>query len=269
MDYDKYLKLCRDKYKQEMGLETLPSLDVFYDDPVVRVPIESFSNLYMESIVAVKDRIKEYFDNNPDTSMAKYPRIFDFENELKNISNDLVGWLEQNRYGCHLYVDKIYIYRTYPMKERIESYIWHYDNNPEEIVKNIIYLTDVTEKNSPFEYIIDGEGRGVLFEATRKGTDTWGPVANNSRLVEEVKYLFDNGYSSKKVVGSIGTTYSFNNDAGHRVNPIIEGYRDVINIRVKPTLQKAPEYIGKNYTTSFEVSGVVNQNPELAWSQLV
>ena len=269
MNYDKYLKLCREKYKADMGLEILPSLNDFYDDPVVRVPIESFSDTYMESILAVKDRIKKYFDENPNSPMAEYPDIFDFETELLNISNELVGWLESERYGCHLYVDKIYIYRTYPLEERVSSYIWHYDNNPEEVVKNIIYLTDVTEKNSPFEYLMDKDGRGVLFESTRRGTEMWKPVANNSRLVDEVKYLFANGYTSKKVIGSIGTTTSFNNDAGHRVNPILEGYRDVINIRVKPTLKKAPKYIGKKYTTGFEVSGAVNQNPELSWSELV
>ena len=143
------------------------------------------------------------------------------------------------------------------------------DNNPNEVVKNIIYLTDVTDENSPFEFIVDSEGRGILFEATRRGTDTWGPVANNSRLVEEAKYLFDNGYTTKKVFGPTGTTYSFNNDAAHRVNPIIEGYRDVINIRVKPTLEPAPQYISKEYTTSYEYSGVVNQNPELSWKSLI
>ena len=64
MNYDKYLKLCRDKYKTDMNLDTLPDLDEFYDNPVIKVPIESFSDTYMESILAVKNRIKEYFDKN-------------------------------------------------------------------------------------------------------------------------------------------------------------------------------------------------------------
>ena len=269
MDYDDYFDLCRERYKMELKLDKLPSLKSFYDDPVVRVPIENFSSLYMESILSIKDRVKDYFDENPSPPMAEYPTNFDFKVELSNIAKELVGWLEEERYGCHLYVDKIYIYRTYPLEERVSSYIWHYDNNPEEIVKNIIYLTDVDENNSPFEYMTDSDGRGVLFESTRRGTEMWEPAQNNSRLNDEAEHLFKNGYSSKKVLGPVGTTTSFNNDAGHRVNPIIDGYRDVINIRVKPTLEKAPEYISEKYTTGYEFSGAVNRNPELSWRQLV
>lgn len=269
MDYDNYFDLCRESYKMEFGLDKLPSLKSFYDDPVVRVPIENFSPLYMESILSIKDRVKNHFDKNPNPPMAEYPSNFDFKSELSNIAKDLVGWLEEERYGCYLYVDKIYIYRTYPLEERVSSYIWHYDNNPEEVVKNIIYLTDVDENNSPFEYMIDSDGRGVLFESTRRGTEMWESAQNNSRLNDEAEHLFKNGYSSKKVFGPIGTTTSFNNDAGHRVNPIVKGYRDVINIRVKPTLEKAPKYISEEYTTGYEFSGAVNRDPELAWKQLV
>ena len=55
-----------------------------------------------------------------------------------------VPFLEEKRFGCNLYVDKIYIYRTLRLKKRESSYLWHYDNNPSEIVKNIIYLNEVT-----------------------------------------------------------------------------------------------------------------------------
>ena len=32
-------------------------------------------------------------------------------------------------------------------------------------------INDVNDKNSPFEYLQDPDGKGVIFEATRKGTD--------------------------------------------------------------------------------------------------
>ena len=105
MDYDNYFDLCRESYKMEFGLDKLPSLKSFYDDPVVRVPIENFSPLYMESILSIKDRVKNHFDKNPNPPMAEYPSNFDFKSELSNIAKDLVGWLEEERYGCYLYVD--------------------------------------------------------------------------------------------------------------------------------------------------------------------
>ena len=49
----------------------------------------------------------------------------------------------------------------------------------------------------------------------------------------------------------------------YRANPVVKGYRDVINIRVKPTLNKVNSYLDKKHTTSFETSGSVNPNPEV------
>jgi|14_taG_2_1085336.scaffolds.fasta_scaffold11586_3 hypothetical protein len=261
MNYDKYLKICRNLYK-----DVKPPLDKFYSNPVKRIPTEEFSKNYINSINFISEKVKLYFDQNPTTEIMNwYPNFLHFENELEIICKELVPWLEKNTYGCYLFVDKIYIYRTSDIQKRESSYKWHYDNNPEEIVKNIIYLNDVNENNSPFEYLQDPNGNGVIFEATRKGTDNWDPAPNDSRLDDEVDYLIKNGYCSFKVLGSIGTTYSFSNDAAHRANPVIEGYRDVINIRVKPTTTTPPMYINKKWTTDNKISGVVNSDPEKDW----
>ena len=90
---------------------------------------------------------------------------------------------------------------------------------------------------------------------------------DTARIIdEEVERLItDHGYVPNKVTGSRGLITSFLNNVAHRANPAIEGYRDVINIRVKPTLVKPPEYINKKWTTSFESSGVVNKDPQKDW----
>ena len=178
--------------------------------------------------------------------------------------------MEENRYGCHLYVDKIYIYRTLKLESRVSSYEWHYDNNPDEIVKTLIYLNDVNEKNSPYEFLKNTvSDQGILGQCTRKGTECWYPAPNNSRVGHLIEGLEKQGCVPQKVVGPMGTAVSFINNSVHRANPIIEGYRDVINIRVKPTMQPAPEYTNPMYTTSYEHSGVVNQNPVPAWKSKI
>jgi len=261
MNYDKYLKICRNLYKNGK-----PPLDEFYSNPVKRVPVEKFSNSYMDSVNFISKKVKSYFDQNPTNELMNwYPDFLHFKNEIEIMCQELVPWLEKNTYGCYLFVDKIYIYRTSKIQNRESSYKWHYDNNPEEMVKNIVYLNDVDGKNSPFEYLQDPEGKGVIFEATRKGTDTWNPAPKKSRLDNEVSHLIKEGYKSFKVLGPKGTTYSFSNDACHRANPVIEGYRDVINIRVKPTTTKSPTYIDKKWTTDNKTSGVVNPDPEKDW----
>jgi len=264
MEYREYFKLARQSYSSDK----IPSFDLFYADPVKRVPTESFSSKYTKSVDHISNRVKLYFDANPTSKILNwYPSFLDFQDQLETICKELVPWLEQNTYGCHLFVDKIYIYRTSEMQNRESSYRWHYDNNPTEIVKNILYLNDVSKTNSPFEYLADKQQkRGVVFKATRTGPDNWNGAPNNSRIDNIVTELIDqNTHEAVQVLGSKGTMYSFNNDAAHRANPVIEGYRDVINIRVKPTTTKPPIYIDKKWTTDNKVSGVVDPDPEKDW----
>ncbi|MAK54348.1 MAG: hypothetical protein CML17_00605 [Pusillimonas sp.] len=266
MNYKEYFIKCREEYSQE----NKPTLDEFYNNPVITIPQRIFDQKYYEVIETLSSKVKLSFDNQPQQGlMLKSQNIWEYKDLLTSVANYLVPFLEQERYGCHLYVDKVYIYRTLKINKRESSYLWHYDNNPKEIVKNIVYLNDVTEDNSPFEYL--GRNKiGIAMEPSRKGPTQWNSAPNNSRIDKKQLYeLHKKGYSGVKVIGQKGKVVSFNNDCIHRANPIKMGYRDVLNMRVKPTLKKPPEYLSKSFTTGFEHSGVVNKNPELAWSRLV
>jgi len=262
MNYSDYYLLCRDVWPHPA-----PPVETIYEDPVVRIPIESFDKSYIENVLSLSAGVKKDFDLMPaDPVMTKHINLWKYADEIHTICDALVPYLEEKRFGCHLYVDKIYIYRTAKLEAPKSSYLWHYDNNPAEIVKNIIYLTDVTELNSPFEYMTNPHGRGIIFPPSRRGTKMWLAAPNGSRLTEgQLQELVQQGCAPQKVTGKIGETYSFSNDAIHRANSIVEGYRDVINIRVKPTLEKAPSYASRAYTTGFDVPGSVNPNPEVAW----
>lgn len=265
MNYYEYFLKCRNEYQQEQ----IPSLDEFYTNPVVEIPIKTFSDAYAQNIDILAKSIKKDFDSrNIDDIMLKHDDIWKYEQELEAIADILVPYLEKNRYGCHLYVDKVYIYRTVKFEKRQSSYLWHYDNNPAEIVKNIIYLNDVNEKNSPFEYMADSNKKGLIIHPTRTGPDNWQPAPNNSRITEkQLRSLNKKGFFGEKVLGKKGLTYSFCNDIIHRANPIVSGYRDVLNIRVNPAFEKPPHYINRRWTTGFETSGVVEKDPEISWKR--
>lgn len=264
MNYKNYYIKCRENYEQEQK----PTLEDFYYNPVVELPVASFDDTYMQNIESISETIKQDFDSmEPDDLMIKHRDIWKYEELLSKISNSLVPLLERDRFGCYLYVDKIYIYRTVKVKKLQSSYLWHYDNNPSEIVKNIIYLNEVTEENSPFEFLADSGNKGVIIQPTRTGPDRWLAPPNNSRITkDQLEYLVgDLGYKPTKVTGPRGLTYSFNNNAVHKVNSVLSGYRDVINIRVKPCLNKAPRYVDPRWTSGFEKSGAVHPNPEITW----
>lgn len=261
MDYPNYFLKSRLAYSSE----NKPSLDEFYNNPVVEIDNSVLNQEYYSFVKEASILIKKELDSLPQEGiMINTNDIWKYEYYLKKIANIIVPFLEEKRFGCHLYVDKVYIYRTLKLKKRESSYLWHYDNNPSEIVKNIIYLTKVTNENSPFEYLANKNGNGILANPTRTGPDNWHPAPNNSRITnKELFELQKKGYEGRKIIGDVGTTYSFNNNAIHRVNPIIEGYRDVINIRVKPSIDKKKDYINRKWTSGHEKSGAVNPYPDV------
>tara|TARA_E500000331_G_scaffold358256_1_gene423736 strand:+ start:926 stop:1738 length:813 start_codon:yes stop_codon:yes gene_type:complete len=267
MNYDTYYHICRQSYK---GPSSVTDPAEFYKDPVRIIPLDSFGPAYLETVNVLAEKVRTDFDSGEcvknDGIMAKHFNIWKFEEELTALSRFLVPHLEEHRYGCHLYVDKIYIYRTMPMEQRVSSYEWHYDNNPDEVVKTLIYLNDVDPSNSPYEYLATPQGTGVLGVCTRRGTLDWTPAPNNSRVGHLIPKLSERGFEPTKVLGPRGTTVSFVNNSIHRANPVLSGYRDVVNIRVKPTFEPSPTYVSPAWTTGFETSGVVNRDPEKAWA---
>jgi len=264
MDYDEYYQECKKTYVKS-------NYDVsLYSKPVEIHEVGKFSKQYYETVDSLSKKIKHDFDKKIDCKddgiMITHNNMWKFQNEFETICNILVPYLESNKYGCHLYVDKIYIYRTLKIKNLKSSYKWHYDNNPDEILKNLIYLNDVDEDNSPFEYLQDMHKEGVTIRATRRGLVNWKRAPNGARITEsQMQAKIKEGCCPKKVVAPKGTTISFLNNTIHKVNPITSGYRDVINIRVKPTMKAPPAYVNKNWTTSYEFPGVVNKDPKISW----
>lgn len=271
MNYDQYYSLCKAAYTKDVDNNKIQK---FYSEPVRVYDNNFYGDEYNSLVETLSQLITKDFDNKIDCDddgiMVKHNNIWKFHKQISSLCNIIVPYMEENRYGCHLYVDKIYIYRTLKLENRVSSYEWHYDNNPDEVVKTLIYLNDVNELNSPYEYLKSAKTeQGILGQCTRRGTEFWYPAPNNSRVGHLMENLEKQGCRPQKVVGPMGTAVSFINNSVHRANPIIEGYRDVINIRVKPTMQPAPEYANPMYTTSYEHSGVVNKNPVPAWKSKI
>ena len=152
MNYKQYFLKCRESYAQS----SKPTLAQFYDNPVILIPDKILTDEYHKTVAEVAKEIKKEFDLAPTRgTMKECGDLWKYHEYLSSLANFIVPFLEEERYGCNLYVDKVYIYRTLKVEKRVSSYLWHYDNNPLEIVKNIIYLNDVTDKNSPFEFMSD------------------------------------------------------------------------------------------------------------------
>lgn len=258
MGYPDYLLEARKLYKGNK-----PSLDHFYNVGAFSVGKEVVDNAkYRSEIKQLSEVVNNYLSHHkpmPSDLSINFPFPIGVW-PVHQIANILVPYLEENLYGCHLFVDKLYIYRNVSCKQRKASWIWHFDNNPKEVFKIMIYLTDVkSADNAPFEYLVGPDGGGIVAMPTRISPDHWNKAKNNSRITDEaIQRYKSKGCKSVLALGPAGTATAFTNDVLHRANIPKTGHRDVLVVRVRPTLEKI-KYVDK-YSTSFEVAGVVPKN---------
>lgn len=74
---------------------------------------------------------------------------------LQDLSFSIMQELERKVYRSYVIVDKVYIYRNVVSRAIPKlSWLWHYDNHPNEILKVMIYLTDVNEQSVHLKFSV-------------------------------------------------------------------------------------------------------------------
>jgi hypothetical protein len=167
---------------------------------------------------------------------------------LEDLCAPIVQELENKVYGSYAIVDKVYIYRSPVSRQtRQVSWLWHYDNHPHEVLKVMIYLTDVSDCNAPFEYL---RSKGSM---TAVSGSPVAPHFSNSRISDDAltRYL-SNGAERHRVTGPRGTMIVFDNNMIHRGNLASEGHRDVIIFQFRPVTTKTQPHIDPRWTGSFQ-----------------
>ena len=180
---------------------------------------------------------------------------------LEVLADEICPILEKELYGCNIFVDKVYCYRNIYSAERDSSWLWHWDNNPDEVYKVMIYLSDVGKENGPFEYLVSKNGVPVKKASSRTGISEW--KKQNSRVGEKEMTRLLKAGKTVKVIGEAGTQVAFNNNVVHRANiPYLGMVRDVLILRVRPTKEKLPSYIDPKWTSTSLDGSVVPINPD-------
>lgn len=166
---------------------------------------------------------------------------------LREVSEPIVDFLERRVYGSFLIVDKAYVYRS-PVCEAAAraSWIWHYDNHPPEMLKVMVYLTDVTEGTAPLEYLHDRRSDRPLMGAPLS------PLHLNSRVPDAtIERHIASGCEPRLVTGPRGTIVVFDDNIIHRGTLAQTGHRDVLVLQVRPSLTPAQPRIDRRWTGSF------------------
>jgi hypothetical protein len=165
---------------------------------------------------------------------------------LKELAAEVTRELETKIYGTYVVVDKVYVYRNLTTRQAPQvSWLWHYDNHPNEISKVMVYLTDVSDKTAPFEFMAaQRSGKALSLAPT--------PLVGTSRLgPDALEHYMESGYRGRRVTGKAGTLILFDNNIAHRANVATEGHRDVLVLQIRPATFRPVAPIDRRWTGSF------------------
>ena len=173
---------------------------------------------------------------------------------IDTLCAELLPAIERHVFGCYVIVDKVYIYRNLVSRQpRQLSWLWHYDNHPTEVLKLMMYLTDVTERTAPLEYLRHRRSRKALTLIPK-------PMLGHSRISHaRVEEYLANGYESHKATGPRGTVILFADNVLHRANIAEDAHRDVLVYQLRPATFHPERRIDRRWTGSFEH---VDVNPD-------
>ena len=175
---------------------------------------------------------------------------------LHDLCEPLLRELERKVYGSYAIVDKVYVYRS-PVSRQVPSasWLWHFDNHPREMLKVMVYLTDVDEDTAPFEYLRERSTGRPLYGAPLA------PRFGHSRVaVEEIGRLEAAGWERRIATGPRGTVLVFDDNIVHRATLARSAHRDVIVFQVRPADFKAVPHIDPRWTGTF-LDHDVNTDP--------
>ena len=184
--------------------------------------------------------------------------------EFEALAQVIIPQLEKKLFGCPVVMEALYAYRNlYREAPERASWIWHYDNNPKEIVKIMVYLSDVGEASGAFEVVCNDKQEAVKMQTYKIDHTKWTGAPNNSRITDaQLSEMASKGYHPKKILGKKGTIAIFDNNIAHRASiPSPGNIRAAMVFMVRPWHTKEKTYFNKELCRAWTGSSIFT-NPE-------
>ncbi len=165
---------------------------------------------------------------------------------IEALCEPLIDRIEQCVYQSAVVVDKAYVYRSVVSRRQPQaSWLWHFDNHPREILKLMIYLTDVEAGTAPFEFLRGADGRPVRGEPI-------GPLARDGRVpLAEIQDRLAAGARCETVIGPRGTVLLFDDNVIHRATLATRRHRDVLVLQLRPASIATRPRLDPKWTGTF------------------
>ena len=167
-------------------------------------------------------------------------RLMDGDEYFRPIINIMSGRpasVIEAYFGSYFKIYSITIYRTVPDSSRPDSsFLWHFDNCPEQQLKAMIYLDDVTAETGAFRFKSKSISQSVRDMGFLHRDD-----------YEVAREVFDREDTTTAVEGGTGTVTLFQpGRVAHKATAPKHGHRDVAVLVLNPSLQHWREHFARN-----------------------
>ena len=261
--WKEYYLECKDIYNKETKIDN-SNISIY--DLSLQINPSPTDQTYFDQISLIKNKLdvlyqdKINYTNTSGISLS-LKDSFNVSKELKIIvDNYLVPYLEKNIFGCYVQCQNVKIYKTIS-ESLIEtsSWLWHFDNNPKEQIKVMIYLNDVND-NGPFKYL-SKDNEAIKIKTSKKDHKSW--IQGNQAHFETLgkkwkgtrvpKHIISNLQSKNEVIekdikGPAGTAILFDNNIIHRGTIPLKGFRYAMTLQFQPINKKLNPNFSKENT---------------------
>lgn len=264
MNYSEYYKKSKDKYISE-NRDNISNTNTIYDfDIKVINSNKNFTDFFQidyNKYMCLIDELSKKFDSikleiHAGNWAERIPikNYCEIENTVEDILKLILPKIENSIYNSYVCVPILHLYRNLvtDLKEEKSSWLWHFDHHPDECIKVMFYLTDVSINDGPFEYLCNTQtNKPLKIKSIRKNLDSWNlqdpkyfPTQVNNRFFDEdIKIMNSMGYYNKKITGKKGTIIIFNENIVHKANYARSNHRDVLNANLRPSINKVKKYL--------------------------
>lgn len=176
---------------------------------------------------------------------------------IKFFLYEICQQIEEKLFNSYFNIEYIHCYQNlYTEYKESSSWLWHFDNCPDEFIKIAFHLNETTEKNGCMKILLDKKGVPLKMQSDRlKPNDR---SKKSSRLTyKHIESLKSIGYTEKPIVGGMGSNFVFSPNIVHKatIPAYNSDYRKILMLYVRPYLSKNNDLLAnvKNMQKSIDV----------------
>ncbi len=243
--YKEHYNLCKKTFQESYA----SSYNDVYD---LRLDQEIFEKdeKYLTLVKKIGEQVHNKLNNKQDVlenQWATHLNGWRDIPELDELFSTIMPEIEKKVFKSNAQIEILHCYRNKPGVNPDSSWLWHYDDCPDQFLKLVIYLTDVTEDNGCFQYLQNGSGEFPMVPTNRTHPRHNGqPFFFKGKRIppQETQNRIDEGYAINSLVGDAGTYALMHPNIYHRatVPSVGSSPRECLFFFIRPALTKRKSY---------------------------